>query len=413
MTATTAHTNGHTVDVEALYRERRDRLVGVARQNGGDEDAVQEAFTRLIEGGKDGVEPGAFVTQQARWRARDESTHLGRQTPTGEHIDRVEDPAPEGNGIPCMGDPAVARKVRKALASLAARDAEVVRLHLLDNVSVVNVAARLNVSATTVYTALNRSLEKLRTLGVTLDDEPEKPTRQMCFAPIPDLVAVLGKEHPGVWVSGATAKKTLARVFGSCSEKRAIEAQKVHNADLKAPPTARTGRVGDPAAVASVEELAATLGKKFPGVWVAAVDAEQVLRRVHGRCSMGRARQAQKLHNAALAKPSAARPATKPRKPPQPAPATPAVAVPEPTNVGATNVAEVWLMGAKPPISCLLVHADESTSTADLAAVSLAGAQREITGRLVGDGYKPDGPWVDIDPAAPESMRIFKIGGTA
>src|SRR5258705_14007 len=66
------------------------------------------------------------------------------------------------------------------------------------------------------------------------------------------------------------------------------------------------------------------------------------------------------------------------------------------------------LMGPKPPISCLLVHTDETTGSRDLAAVSMPGAQREITGQLIGEGYRPDGPWVDIDPAAPEAMRKFQ-----
>jgi hypothetical protein len=68
-------------------------------------------------------------------------------------------------------------------------------------------------------------------------------------------------------------------------------------------------------------------------------------------------------------------------------------------------------------ISCTLVFEDESASSLEVASVSVRGAQREITGMLVGDhGYVPAGRWSDDgqdDDGYSEWSRAFKPGQNA
>jgi hypothetical protein len=64
-------------------------------------------------------------------------------------------------------------------------------------------------------------------------------------------------------------------------------------------------------------------------------------------------------------------------------------------------------------IFCTLVFEDESVSYPVIASVSVRGAQREITGRLVGIGYTPVGRWSDEgvdDDGYAEWTRSFKPG---
>jgi hypothetical protein len=64
-------------------------------------------------------------------------------------------------------------------------------------------------------------------------------------------------------------------------------------------------------------------------------------------------------------------------------------------------------------IFCTLVFEDESVSYPPINSVSVRGAQREITGLLVADGYTPAGRWsgedLDEDGYA-EWTRSFKPG---
>ena len=68
-------------------------------------------------------------------------------------------------------------------------------------------------------------------------------------------------------------------------------------------------------------------------------------------------------------------------------------------------------------ITCTLVFEDESTSYPEVTSMSVRGAQREITGRLVGDhGYVPAGRWSDDgqdDDGYSEWSRTFKPGQNA
>lgn len=73
---------------------------------------------------------------------------------------------------------------------------------------------------------------------------------------------------------------------------------------------------------------------------------------------------------------------------------------------------EVWLSQVNLTVNCTVVQEDESTSTLDVDSLSMRGAQREITGYLIGQGYRPDGRWEqeagDEDGSPIEAMRRFR-----
>jgi len=73
-------------------------------------------------------------------------------------------------------------------------------------------------------------------------------------------------------------------------------------------------------------------------------------------------------------------------------------------------------------IACTVVREDESTTSLDVDSLSVRGAQREITGWLISQGYVPAGRWtqefaaqpevyIDAEPA--EYVRQFKPGTEA
>jgi hypothetical protein len=78
---------------------------------------------------------------------------------------------------------------------------------------------------------------------------------------------------------------------------------------------------------------------------------------------------------------------------------------------------EVWLSQGKMGITCTVVLEDERTGTLDVNALSIHGAQREITGYLIDHGYTPVGNWeveADSDNGyggkdAVETSRKFKL----
>lgn len=54
---------------------------------------------------------------------------------------------------------------------------------------------------------------------------------------------------------------------------------------------------------------------------------------------------------------------------------------------------EVWLAQRNMAINCTVVHEDEHTDSLDVDSLSMRGAQREITGYLIDQGYKPGCRW--------------------
>lgn len=82
---------------------------------------------------------------------------------------------------------------------------------------------------------------------------------------------------------------------------------------------------------------------------------------------------------------------------------------------------EVWLTQINIQVTCRVVYEDESTDELSVDSLSMRGAQRELTGYFLKQGYKPVGRWEPGEPAtegapydgASETMRRFKPGQSA
>jgi hypothetical protein len=84
---------------------------------------------------------------------------------------------------------------------------------------------------------------------------------------------------------------------------------------------------------------------------------------------------------------------------------------------------EVWLSKKNIEVSCMVVHEDETTDTLPVDSLSMRGAQRELTGWFVSEGYKPIGRWETEEIASDEqgnaeggpleTSRRFKLAPTA
>lgn len=72
---------------------------------------------------------------------------------------------------------------------------------------------------------------------------------------------------------------------------------------------------------------------------------------------------------------------------------------------------EVWLTQANIAVRCRVVHEDEHTEEVDVESLSMRGAQREVTGRLIEQGYEPATRWVAAGDG--EMMRKFRPNANA
>jgi len=73
---------------------------------------------------------------------------------------------------------------------------------------------------------------------------------------------------------------------------------------------------------------------------------------------------------------------------------------------------EVWLTQRNLAVDCRIVREDETSDDYDMNSMSLRGAQREITGYLIGQGYRPAGRWetaAEDDRGAAETVRRFAV----
>lgn len=80
-----------------------------------------------------------------------------------------------------------------------------------------------------------------------------------------------------------------------------------------------------------------------------------------------------------------------------------------------TDPIEVWLSQKNLAVSCRIVWEDETTGDYDsmVDSLSIRGAQREVSGWLIGLGYSPAGRWEYETPdphqdALPECSRRFQ-----
>ncbi len=76
---------------------------------------------------------------------------------------------------------------------------------------------------------------------------------------------------------------------------------------------------------------------------------------------------------------------------------------------------EVWLRQDDEEIICTVVRDDESTYELDVDALSMRGAQREMTGYFIDQNYEPADQWqVEVDGAngPVETVRRFISAGS-
>jgi hypothetical protein len=70
---------------------------------------------------------------------------------------------------------------------------------------------------------------------------------------------------------------------------------------------------------------------------------------------------------------------------------------------------EVWLSQQNMKVTCRVVYEDESVSELDVDSLSMRGAQREITGYLIGHDYRPVARWEEEEQG--EVVRRFTPAG--
>ena len=67
-------------------------------------------------------------------------------------------------------------------------------------------------------------------------------------------------------------------------------------------------------------------------------------------------------------------------------------------------------------VTGMFVYEDESTKQLQIDSLSMRGAQREITGQLIDEGYEPVGRWqvesADQDGDPEETVRRFKLASS-
>jgi RNA polymerase sigma-70 factor, ECF subfamily len=149
--------------VEHLYRENRQRLftcaMAITRRSDLAEDAVQEAFCRLVRTSVEPENMKAYVFRAVRNAAIDQKRKRGPTT--GIEPEFIFDPRPN----PC--ETAVAaefrRRAAEALQELSTDECETIVEHLYGSLSFREIAEIREVPLGTVAAWYRRGLDKLRT----------------------------------------------------------------------------------------------------------------------------------------------------------------------------------------------------------------------------------------------------------
>ena len=63
------------------------------------------------------------------------------------------------------------------------------------------------------------------------------------------------------------------------------------------------------------------------------------------------------------------------------------------TSTRRTGPIEVWISQSNLEVTCRVVHEDETVDELEVRSLSRRGAQRELTGYLLEQGYQPAGRW--------------------
>jgi hypothetical protein len=76
------------------------------------------------------------------------------------------------------------------------------------------------------------------------------------------------------------------------------------------------------------------------------------------------------------------------------------------TNITTPGPVEVWLTQNNMQVTCRVIHEDETAEELDVNSLSMRGAQREVTGWFLSDGYTPVGRWeAEVEG---EAVRRFR-----
>jgi hypothetical protein len=69
---------------------------------------------------------------------------------------------------------------------------------------------------------------------------------------------------------------------------------------------------------------------------------------------------------------------------------------------------EVWITKRNLSVTCRVAFDNETVTELDVRSLSMRGAQREITGWLIGQGYEPVGRWSTEEQHGFETARRFR-----
>lgn len=308
-------TNGRPVDLEALYREKRDRLVSFATKAGRNrdaaEDAVQQAFADLLANPEKASEKRdvvSYIATTAKYGALQETKRRGEQVPCGEGIELEPDRSLSANdndttGGACMGDPAIVAVVADALAKLPDNERTAVEMYCLHGQSASAVAERMQRPRRTVYGWIARGLARLREMGCPdLDTEEAAPVvdaiiadriadaERPVYPSVEEMVVTLTREVGDKRVGVDSARLLLTRTLGPCRRVDAAQAKEIHNARLhpKAPlasiPRASVDEM-PPSRRASLESLLSLVSRVAAGCSITHDDVVAIAKEHRHPCS--------------------------------------------------------------------------------------------------------------------------------
>ncbi len=176
LVATDRHLNRR--QIETLFREYAPELerflLGILRDGGRVDDALQSTFVQLIDKG-DGVDPDKLKAWLFRVAYNEAMTLLRREGTHRKAIQRAEWWMSTGNVDHENGPGTLIRDetieiVRQAIAELPETHREIVCLRIYEGKKFVEIAERLNVPLGTVLTRMRNSMQRLQR---KLDDQKD------------------------------------------------------------------------------------------------------------------------------------------------------------------------------------------------------------------------------------------------
>ena len=163
---------------EQLHQRFRIRLLGHARTLTGRldaaEDVSQEVWIAIARGLRRLVDPSLFRAWAYRITTYKATDWLRQETRREALTQVARDNVPDERATSAAADSEPADQLRRALASLAPEHRAVVRLHYLDQLSVAEIAAAMQIPVGTVKSRLFHSRKQLeRALGQPAEKGPD------------------------------------------------------------------------------------------------------------------------------------------------------------------------------------------------------------------------------------------------